>query len=99
MAAAMKIRPPRVTIEPPKLTDPHDSDAFEVPANCGMLPNGTSQVTSPVARFTAVNAPQGGGLQGVPPGERRISRYMAYGVPDWRPNSPLMRFPSPDALS
>ena len=41
----------------------------------------------------------GGALQGAPLGDRRISRYIAYGVPVWRPNSPVSRFSRAESTS
>src|SRR5262245_21424113 len=86
IAAAMKTRPPAVTIEPPKLIDPNSAD-FGNSVSCGMPPSGASHRISPVFRSTAFSLPQGGATQGVPLGDHSGSRYMAYGAPDCGPNS------------
>src|SRR5215468_10979895 len=76
IAAAMKTRPPAVTIEPPRLIDPNSEDFGEI-ESCGMRPSGTSQRISPVFKSTAVSLPQGGATQGVPLGDDNGSRYIA----------------------
>src|SRR5262249_75461 len=69
-AAPRKINPPAVGGAPPRFTEPG------IDGTSGEAPSGTSQRTSPVARFTAVSAPHGGGLQGAPLGDVNASRYI-----------------------
>src|SRR5215470_12004935 len=90
IAAAMKARPPAVTIEPPRLGDPN-SDDFGRKESFGITPSGASHRISPVFKSTAVSLPQGGTTQGTPLGDISGSRYIAYGVPVCRPNSPFIR--------
>src|SRR5262249_50102733 len=90
IAAPMKTRSPAVMVAPPRLIEPY-SDDFGKSASRGTLPSGTSHFSEPSFRSTAESAPQGGGLQGTPLGESSGSRYIAYGVPFCRPNSPFKR--------
>src|SRR5499427_10597501 len=94
IAAAIKTRPPAVTVEPPKLGDPN-SDDFGRSASCGTRPSGASQRISPVFKSTAVSLPQGGATHGVPLGDISGSRYIAYGAPVCRPNSPFILLTPP----
>src|SRR5437868_3809062 len=70
--APMKTTPLAVAIGPPR---------FTAPGKPPMVPSGTFQAIAPVARFTATNAPNGGGVQGSRVGPRMMRRRMRYGVP------------------
>ena len=69
MAAAVKTRPPAVTMGPPR---------FGVPVGTPgtMLPSGTSHRMAPVNRSTAATVPHGGALHGCPPGASSGARTM-----------------------
>src|SRR4051812_19037659 len=96
MLAATKTSPPAVTIEPPRFGEP--AIGAGMPGNWTM-PSGTSHRFAPVERAIAASLPHGGAPHGLRLGERRMSRYMANGVPDGRANSPLSRFFSPSSLA
>src|SRR5262249_13025589 len=67
---AMKIRPPAVTMGPPSERDPRPGAAH------GIWPTGMLHFTAAVSASIALSVPQGGGLQGDPPGLRRKRRAI-----------------------
>src|ERR1017187_6022195 len=67
---AIKIRPPAVTMGPPREKDPRPGGAP------GIWPIGTVHFTSAISASIALSVPQEGGLQGEPPGLRRNRRAI-----------------------
>src|SRR5271163_2540741 len=78
---AMKIRPPAVTIGPPRAMEPYSGGPAGAPPMGGNWPSGTVHLISAVSASTAFSIPHGGGLQSEPPGLRKVRRFMPYGVP------------------
>src|ERR1051326_6808910 len=77
----MKIRPPAVTIGPPRFTDPAAAAMFD--GAPGDSPSGTCHFSWPVAALTAASVPHGGGLHGSLLGENSNKRDMPKGAPRW----------------
>ena len=69
-----------MTSGPPRFGVPVFSQSGQG-ARSRVVPSGTSQRSSPLARSIAASVPQGGGLHGAPSGESSGARSSAYGVP------------------
>ena len=74
------MRPLAVTIGPPKLGTPYFI-LRGTGARSLTVPNGSCHIISPDFKSIAAKVPQGGGLQGRPNPDKKVSRLIAYGVP------------------
>src|SRR5690348_18182845 len=80
----MKTSPPAVTMGPPRLGVPLAPRKYSLNGTrSSVVPSGTDQRILPLCLSMAWSCPHGGGLQGSPIGERRITRFMPNGAPSF----------------